>query len=194
MSAKFDTQSVLAQIVHLCCCTTFISCAFTTNVYTSSPQMMHHVIAGKKLEGVEAMRLQLAFMIEFVSSPVCFLRCALFSYTCDGRNCNKNVTAMFLCAIQRTPHQVIMHNFLESGHSCMVCDSMHSAAEHEKRHADVFTMLDWTQIFCWVRCKNPYKVFNYHHKRFYDFQKLAQRFLTNNFENKLMHFRVIWVC
>ena len=60
---------------------------------------------------------------------------SLFSDTCGGRNCNQNVAAMFLYEVRWTTLQVIMYNFLE-------CDSMHSAFEREKRHADVFTGLD----------------------------------------------------
>ena len=91
--------------------------------------------------------------------------------TCGGRTCNQNVAAMFLCVVQRTPLLVIMPNFLESGHSHMESDSMvlkighkklvsrPTALEREKRHADVFTMLDWVQISRQARRKNPYKVF-----------------------------------
>ena len=39
-----------------------------------------------------------------------------FSDTCGNRNCNQNVAAMFLDAVQRKPLQEIMHNFLECGH------------------------------------------------------------------------------
>ena len=61
--------------------------------------MMRYVIAGEKLkQGVEAMRLQLAFMIKFVSSPVWFLMFTCF-LTFGGRTCYQNVAAMFLCAV-----------------------------------------------------------------------------------------------
>ena len=134
-----------SQVFPFRCYPTVVSCAFTTYVCTISPhQVMRHVIAGQKLkEDVEAMRLQLAFMIGFVSSSVGFLKCPYFLIlSCGGRNCNQNVAAMFLHAVQQTPLQVSTHNFLKSGHSHMECDFMHSAIEREKRHADAFTLLD----------------------------------------------------
>ena len=79
--------------------------------------MMRHVIAGQKLkEGVEAMRLQLAFpigMIGFVSSPVWFLRCPYFLILAAAEIANRNVAAMFLYAVQRTPLQVYALLFIE---------------------------------------------------------------------------------
>ena len=73
----------------------------------------------------------------------------------------------------------ITHNFLESGHSHMECDSMHAAIEHEKKFVDVFTMLDWVSIFRRARRSHPYKVHNVTHRDFYDFQKLAKEIMKN---------------
>ena len=115
MSATFDKQCSSDPLRR---CTTVVSCAFTTYVRSISPhQMMRHVIAGQKLkESVEAMRLQLAFligMIGFVSSPVWFLTCPYFLILAVAEIANQNVAAMFLYAVQRTPLQVNAQGFIE---------------------------------------------------------------------------------
>ena len=106
--------------------------------------MMRHVIGDQKLkEGVEATRLQLAFMIGFISSSVRSMRCPYFLILAVA----KVGTKMWL-QVQRTFLHIITLNFLESGYSHMECDSMHFAIEREKRHADV--SLCWTGFRCFV--------------------------------------------
>ena len=56
----------------------------------------------------------------------------------------------------------------------MECDSMYAAIEHEKAFVDVFTILDWGSIFGRTIRRQPYKVGNFHHGDFYDFQKLVK--------------------
>ena len=54
----------------------------------------------------------------------------------------------------------------------MECASMYTAIDHEKKFVDVFTMLDWRASFGLKTGRHPYKVGNFHHGDFYDFQKL----------------------
>ena len=49
-------------------------------------------------------------------------------------------------AVQKTQLEIITHNFLESGHSYMECDSMHSAIETEKKYIAVYTIIDWMSV------------------------------------------------
>lgn len=46
---------------------------------------------------------------------------------------------------------VIEHKFLESGHSKMEADSMHSAIEVSQQNVPVFSMRDWLAIFAMAR-------------------------------------------
>ena len=54
---------------------------------------------------------------------------SLFSDTCGGRNRNIQVASLFLNLVQVTELSIMEQKFLESGHSYMECDSMHSAIE-----------------------------------------------------------------
>ncbi|ESO91835.1 hypothetical protein LOTGIDRAFT_163196 [Lottia gigantea] len=104
---------------------------------------------------------------------------SLFSDTCGGQNRNQNVAAMFVHAVQSTPLEVISHNCLESGHSYMECDSMHSAIESKKRNLDLFTMLDWVSVFKKARRKRPYNVVNLRYNDIYNFQDVTQQLMKN---------------
>lgn len=56
-----------------------------------------------------------------------------YSDTCGGQNRNQFVTASFLYTISQIPQlQTISHKFLQSGHSQMECDSVHSTIETAK--------------------------------------------------------------
>lgn len=58
---------------------------------------------------------------------------SLFCDTCGGQNRNQQVAAALLYAVHHTHLNVIELKFLESGHSHMECDSMHSAIENAKK-------------------------------------------------------------
>nr|CAH7719606.1 unnamed protein product [Callosobruchus chinensis] len=62
-----------------------------------------------------------------------FKEITLYSDTCGGQNRNQNVAALCLFLVQTTRLTVIEHKFLESGHSYMEVDSMHSAIEHQQK-------------------------------------------------------------
>ena len=89
------------------------------------------------------------------------------------------MAAMLLYAVQNTQLEIITQNFLESGHSHMECDSMHSAIESEKKYIDVYSMIDWVSIFRRARRRNPFKVIQMHHKMFFDLQRLAADLMKN---------------
>ena len=63
----------------------------------------------------------------------------LYSDTCGGQNRYRHVAALLLNAVQSTFISVIHQKFLESGHSQMEVDSMHSAIECTKKFLTQFT-------------------------------------------------------
>ena len=89
------------------------------------------------------------------------------------------MAALLMYAVQKTQLEIITHNFLESGHSYMECDIMHSAIETEKKYIDVYTIIDWMSIFRRARCQHPYTVVNLHHENMFDLQSLAQKIIKN---------------
>ena len=82
-------------------------------------------------------------------------------------------------AVQKTHVETITHNFLESGHSYMECDSMHSAIECEKKYVDVYTMIYWVSIFRRARRRLPYRVIHLQHSDVLDLQGLSQQIIKN---------------
>ncbi|KAL4714914.1 hypothetical protein ACJJTC_014285 [Scirpophaga incertulas] len=61
----------------------------------------------------------------------------------------------FVHLIQRSDTQfdVIEQKYLESGHTHMEVDSMHSAIERQQRHTPVYSMIDWKSTIVNVRSK-----------------------------------------
>lgn len=117
---------------------------------------------------------------------------SLFSDTCSGQNRNQYVAAILLWAVNTIDNiNVIEHKFLESGHSHMEADSMHSSIEHAKKHTDVFSMNDWMNIFKNARAKGTYKVNGkkvkkdryqvkeFKYDEFLDLKSLAQEMIKN---------------
>ncbi|CAG4959790.1 unnamed protein product [Parnassius apollo] len=72
----------------------------------------------------------------------------MYSDTCAGQNRNQFITAFLVHLIQRMDGQleVIEQKYLESGHTHMEVDSMHSAIERQQRHTPVYSMIDWKSI------------------------------------------------
>lgn len=182
VSATFDLQSVL-QIPSSSVSLMYYSrklCAYNLCVYNAGPPNDAFCYCWSEVEGGRGSNEIATCVYEWLCQlPSNVTEVSLFSDTCGGQNRNQNVAAMFLYAVQNTSLQIITHNFLESGHSHMECDSMHAAIEHEKKSTCVYTMIDWVSIFRRARRRRPYIVRNLHHQAFYDFKQLAKTLITN---------------
>ncbi|CAK1579995.1 unnamed protein product [Parnassius mnemosyne] len=117
---------------------------------------------------------------------------SMFSDTCGGQNRNKNVAAILLWAVQKIPNlNIIEQKFLESGHSYMEADSMHSSTEASQKNTAIYSMLDWINVFKRARSKNkykkdnkkvvkePYKVKELKYFEFKDLKALSDQILKN---------------
>ncbi|CAG5002002.1 unnamed protein product [Parnassius apollo] len=83
---------------------------------------------------------------------------SLFSDTCGGQNRNQFVAALLLWAVQKIDHlKVIEQKFLESGHTQMEADSMHSKNIYSK-NTSVFSMMEWISIFKRARHRQSIKI------------------------------------
>ena len=59
----------------------------------------------------------------------------LYSDACGDQNSNQVIATCAFEAVETIPSiNIIDHKFLESGHTHIECDSMHSAVEHAKKH------------------------------------------------------------
>ena len=80
-----------------------------------------------------------------------------YSDTCGGQNRNQFVAASYLYTVSKIPQlKTLNHKFLQSGHSQMECDSVHSAIESAKKNTSVFVPSQWSTVVCMSRKQNPY--------------------------------------
>ena len=63
-----------------------------------------------------------------------------FSDACGGQNRNQFIAAVLLYAVQVTTIEEIRLHFLESGHTHMECDSVHSAIEFRQKNLSVYSV------------------------------------------------------
>lgn len=132
--------------------------------------------------------------------PSTITEITLFSDTCGGQTRNQFVAALLLWAVQKIDHlKVIEQKFLESGHTQMEADSMHSSIESAKKNASVFSMVDWISIFKRARrkqCKkvdgkkitiDPYKVKEFKYDEFFDLKHLASKIIKNRTKDDKGH-------
>ena len=98
----------------------------------------------------------------------------LYSDCCSGQNRNQYIAAGLLYLIRQSTHiDRIEQKFLESGHTHMECDSMHSAIEHAKKKTSIFVPSQWDTVVRLARKKNPYVVVPLRFNQFFDLKKLA---------------------
>lgn len=65
-----------------------------------------------------------------------------YSDTALGQNRNHIISAMFIRALCSFPNlKIINQKFMESGHSEMECDSVHSAIESRGRKINIYTIV-----------------------------------------------------
>ena len=81
--------------------------------------------------------------LHLLSLPPTKTHMILYSDASWGQNRNQVIATCFLEGIETIPSiNIIDHKFLESGHTHMECDSMHSAVEHAKKktHSNIHTI------------------------------------------------------
>lgn len=106
---------------------------------------------------------------------------SLYSDTCGGQNRNVQISALLLHAVQTMHFEVIEHKFLESGHTFMEVDSMHSSIENSKKYVDVFSVHEWINVMKKARIskKNPYTVREMNFTDFSDLKFLSKNLIKN---------------
>ena len=86
---------------------------------------------------------------------------------------------MCLNAVNHLPVECIDHIYMESGHSQMECDSVHSTIESALKTQDVFSPADYYRIIPMARKRNPYKVNVLSTSEFMDFKSLGKSTIKN---------------
>lgn len=98
----------------------------------------------------------------------------LVSDSCGGQNRNSMILAIAYYAVH---HQDSLNTvrlmYLESGHTQMEVDSMHSCIERAARHKEIFTYREWSLVVAGARGEKPYTVVGLEYSDILDLQSLA---------------------
>lgn len=108
-----------------------------------------------------------------------------FSDTCGGQNRNQFICAVMLYAIRTLPSlQTVDLKYMESGHSYLDVDLMHSLIERATKHLKIYTTRDWEVAIAGARKKAPpFIVQRMMHTDFSDLKMLASTLLLNRSKN-----------
>jgi hypothetical protein len=119
-------------------------------------------------------------LMHLKSLPKTVKHVSFFSDACSGQNRNQYVAAALLHAVRTIPNiETITHKFLETGHTHMECDSMHSAIESAKKATSIFIPSQWDTVIRMARRNNPFVVIPLNHQSIWDLKKLAGKICKN---------------
>jgi len=104
-----------------------------------------------------------------------------WSDTCAAQNRNHILLAALIFAVNSIPHlQQVNTKFLESGHTYLECDSMHSRIEARKKDRKIYTPDQIVPIIEDARCDpRPYRAEQLIFSDFFDMKELAKRTVKN---------------
>ena len=180
--ATFDLQSVLYTPCTLVSLMYYMRklCCYNLSVYNLSNQsgtcyLWSEVEAGRgSCEVATCLRLQLQ------SLPLNIEHVVLYSDACGGQNRNQIIATSLNSAVSTMECiSVIDHKFLESGHTHMECDSMHSAIEFAKKKTAIYVPTQWDTVMHMARRKNPYSVVPLKHGDIIDFKQIRNQKVKN---------------
>lgn len=115
----------------------------------------------------------------------CVKEITFYSDTASGQNRNCINAAMFLKAVSELPIEVVNQKFMESGHSEMECDSVHSSIETRGNKIDIFTPDGWYTVVRTAKTKKPfYKVVELNYDEFLNFKKFSSMVIKNRTKNE----------
>lgn len=124
-------------------------------------------------------------LLDYIKSlPKSITKISSFSDTCAGQNRNQFIATMMLYAMQSSQLECIDLKYMESGHSYLEADSMHSTIEKAKRHCKVYTTREWELIIAGARkTPRPYVVKRLFHRDFLDLKQMSQTIIRNRTKN-----------
>ncbi|VEN55188.1 unnamed protein product, partial [Callosobruchus maculatus] len=103
-----------------------------------------------------------------------------YADTASGQNRNCINAAMFLRAVHLLPIETINQKFMESGHSEMECDSVHSAIENHGNKIDIYTPDGWYTPARTAKTKPPfYNVIEMNYSDFLNFKEFSKSAVIN---------------
>ena len=179
LSATFDLQSVL-QILSSDTSQLYHSrkiCVYNLTIYESRLPNDGYCNVWTEMNGKRgSSEIGSALWFWLKQIPKTVKELSLFSDCCGGQNRNQHIAAFFMYVVQTLHFDCIEHKFLETGHTHMEVESMHSAIEAQKKIVPIFSIIDWMTVFRLARSsrkrKNA-KPFNVHQLTFSDMLDLS---------------------
>ena len=99
----------------------------------------------------------------------------LYSDCCSGQNRNQYLAAGLHHTVKASPSlEILEQKFLESGHTQMECDSMHSAIEHAKKGTSIYHPDQWDTVIHMARRNKPYVVVPMRYNNFKDLKSFTK--------------------
>lgn len=99
----------------------------------------------------------------------------LYSDCCSGQNRNQYRAAGLHHTVKASPSlEILEQKFLESGHTQMECDSMHSATEHAKKGTSIYHPDQWDTAIHMARRNKPYVVVPMRYNNFKDLKSFTK--------------------
>src|SRR5688572_13423406 len=100
------------------------------------------------------------------------------------QNRNQHFASMCLQAVANSNHlECIDHIFMESGHSQMECDSVHSAIESAVKNRNIYAPSDYYQVVGMTRRSNPYTVQTLSTSDILNYKSLSKHIMRNRAKN-----------
>lgn len=132
-------------------------------------------------------------LTHIMSLPSVVQHVILYSDCCSGQNRNQYLTGGLLHTVIQHPYvQVIEQKFLESGHTQMECDAMHSSIEHAKKSTSIYVPDQWDTVIHMARRQKPYTVIPMRFDSFYDLKTHTES-NYKNFKTDIQGNRVNWL-
>lgn len=189
MSVTFDLQSVL-QIPSSEVSLTYYMRKLTMynlTVYEAAPPNKAFCYCWTEINGKKGSCEIGTCLLKYIRTlPPEIKHLSLFCDTCGGQNRNQQIAALLLYVVQNSHLEIVEQKFLESGHTFMEVDSMHSAIERQKKFLSVYCVNDWMNIFKLARSqrgrnknKPPYEVEEIKFDQILDLKQLATHLLKN---------------
>lgn len=176
--ATFDLQSVLYTPCSLVSLMYYMRklCCYNLSFYSLGNNrgtcFLWSEVDGKRGSSEVATCLYL----QLVSLPINIEHVILYSDACGGQNRNQIIATCLLNAVSSVAQlKMIDHKFLESGHTHMECDSMHSAVEFAKKRTAIFVPSQWDTVMLMARRKDPYTVIPLKHQDIIDFKDIQAK-------------------
>ena len=125
-------------------------------------------------------------LLDYLKSlPESVTHVTAFCDTCAGQNRNQFLATALLYAVQKIPNlDIIDIKYMETGHSYLEADSMHSCIENARRHQKVYTTDEWALLVAGARKRpRPYTVRRLFHSDFLDVKDQTKNIVKNRTKN-----------